>query len=78
MREQEDYWEYVCVWVDDILVISRNLKKILDILEKEHTLKGVGYPEYYLGADMKDLRAPENVFRMGSLTYIKRCLTVNE
>ena len=22
MREQKDHWEYVCVWVDDMLVIS--------------------------------------------------------
>jgi hypothetical protein len=43
-------------------------------LEKEYTLKGVGFPKHYLGADMKILEKPEKLFIMGSSTYIKRCL----
>jgi hypothetical protein len=34
----------------------------------------VGYPKYYLGADMKRVEEPESVFTMGSSTYIKRIL----
>ncbi len=78
MREQDDHWEYICVWVDDMLIMSKNTQGILDILEKEYTLKGVGFPKYYLGADMKMLETPEKVFIMGSSTYIKRCLTTYE
>ena len=58
MREQEDHWEYICVWVDDMLIISKDTKTILDKLEKEYTLKGVGEPEYYIGADMQQLEKP--------------------
>ena len=39
---------------------------IFDVLGKEYTLKGVGEPEYYLGADMKNMEKPANVFIMGS------------
>ena len=74
----KDHWEYICVWVDDMLIISKDTKAIVDVLEKEYTLKGVGEPKYYLGADMMQLEKPENIFVMGSGTYIKRCLSVYE
>ena len=61
MREQDDHWEYVCVWVDDMLIMSRNTQGIFNILEKEYTLKGDGFPKYYLGADMKMLDEPDKV-----------------
>jgi hypothetical protein len=76
MREQEDHYEYICVWVDDMLVVSRNTKKILSILAKEYTLKEIGSPKYYLGADMTELKSPEKVFTMGSSTYVHRCIDV--
>ena len=78
MREQDDHWEYICVWVDDMLIISKEPKAIVDVLEKEFTLKGVGEPKYYLGADMMQLKKPEDTFVMGSGTYVKRCLIVYE
>ena len=78
MREQEDHWEYVCVWVDDMLIMSKNTKSIITQLEKEYTLKGVGFPKYYLGADMKKVESHENLFLMGSTTYVKACITIYE
>lgn len=38
MREQADHWEYACVWVDDMLIISKNTNGISDILSKEYIL----------------------------------------
>ena len=35
MREQDDHWEYVAVWVDDMLICSKNTQKIIKALEKE-------------------------------------------
>lgn len=78
MREQDDHWEYVCAWVDDMLMMSRNTQGIIDILEKEYTLKGVGFPKHYLGADMKMFETPQKVFIMGSSTYVKQCLATYE
>ena len=71
MRDMKDHWEYICVWVDDMLIISKDTKAIVDVLEKEYTVKGVGDPKYYLGADMMQLEKPENIFVMRSGTYIK-------
>ena len=74
----KDHWEYICVWVDDMLIISKDTKAIVDFLEKDYTFKGVGESKYYLGADMMQLEKPENIFVMGLGTYIKQCLSVYE
>ena len=52
MKDKGDHYEYICVWVDDMLIISRDTKAFADVLEKKYTLKGAGEPKYYLGADM--------------------------
>jgi hypothetical protein len=78
MRDMGDHYEYICVWVDDMLIASKNPKAIVDELSKEYTLKGVGPPKYYLGADMEKIDDPEKVFTMGSGTYIDKCLTIYE
>ena len=46
------YWEYVLVYVDDILVFSEHPKAIMEYLEQSYTLKegSVHEPNEYLGA----------------------------
>ena len=39
MRNKGDHWEYICVWVDDMLIISKDPDSIIDTLKKEFTLK---------------------------------------
>ena len=78
MRDMGDHYEYISVWVDDMMIASKNPKAIVDELSKEYTLKGVGPPKYYLGADMERINEPEKVFTMGSGTYIDKCLTIYE
>ena len=51
----------------------------MEALQKKcgYTLKGVGTPEYYLGADIKRVDkdvVDKGVLTMGSTTYVKRCL----
>jgi len=55
MRDLGDHYEYICAYVDDLLIVSRNPKAIVDELKKEYTLKGVGPPEYYLEPILKEL-----------------------
>ena len=52
MREKEDHYEYIAVYVDDLLVFSRDSMKIIETIRNEYDLKGVGAPEYYLGGDV--------------------------
>jgi hypothetical protein len=46
------YWEYVLCYVNNILMISHDLQKVMDFLEKAYTLKvgSVGPPKDNLGA----------------------------
>ena len=49
-RDKEDHYEFLCVYSDDLIVASKNPKAVYDELETIYTLKGVGEPEFYLGA----------------------------
>src|SRR5210317_1111810 len=49
MKPQDDHYEYIATYVDDIMVFSRIPMPIIDQIRKDFDLKGVGPPEYYLG-----------------------------
>ena len=46
----------------------------IEYLKKQFTLKGVGAPEYVLGVDMRFNEGGEDIFTMGSKTYVQRIL----
>ena len=46
------HYEYIGTYVDDLLIASKNPQAIIDALKEVYVLKGVGIPEYYLGADI--------------------------
>ena len=52
MKDCTTHWECICAWVDDLLVFGKNPMELVKELKKKFTLKGVGKPEYFLGADM--------------------------
>eukprot|EP00957_Ditylum_brightwellii_P019508 1471909-Ditylum_brightwellii.AAC.1 len=56
MRDTSDHYKYVAKYIDGILIMSKEAKTILDLLQKpkgHYAFKGVGSPEYYLGGDVK-------------------------
>ena len=75
MKDAGTHWEYICAWVDDLLILSKDPMAVVNALKSKFTLKGVGKPEYYLGADMAHRETPETVFVMGSTTYVKKILS---
>ena len=54
MRECRDYYEYVCVYVDDLAIAMREPQVFIDALTNTYgyKLKGVGPMSYHLGADI--------------------------
>ena len=52
MRDKGDHYEYIAVYVDDLLVFSKDAMSIIETIRNEYDLKGVGSPEYYLGGDV--------------------------
>lgn len=82
----ELYYEYVAVYVDDILVVAENPKQTMDCLAKLYRLKegSVGKPSQYLGAQIMEHRFPEEpqflAWAMSSARYVKEavCLVDQE
>jgi hypothetical protein len=74
----EEYYEYILVYVDDILAISINPQAIMDTLSKHYTLKdgSVRPPTEYLGSDIQRYNVGEQTcWSMSARTYIKRAVT---
>ena len=74
------YYEYILVYVDDILCISHEPEKFMDGLRATFKLKdgSVGEPTIYLGANIEKYQIGDGTMRwsMSSNTYIKNSLKV--
>jgi len=75
----DKYWEYVLVYVDDVLVISHDPKNTMDELGKAYTLKAgsVKEPDAYLGAEIKKWKLDGDLrekWSMSSDLYVKRAI----
>ena len=60
MRERDNIYEFLCVYSDDIIVASKDPKAVFDELEVTYTLKGVGEPEFFLGASVGKVKGNYN------------------
>ena len=67
-----DHHEYIAVITDDLLIFSKQPDMIIHPLEQVfgYTLKGVGKPEYYNGADIEQDDETE-FWSMSAKTYIR-------
>jgi hypothetical protein len=77
-KTAEGGYEYIARYVDDVMCFSKNPEKIIHYLEEFYTMKGVGYPQFYLGGDVVEFPSTwkqHNVtFGLSSHTYIKNCV----
>ena len=60
------------MYVDDIMVMSKDPQAFMDDLQKTFKMKGVGPPDYHLGGNFK--RLSNGKLSWGSKTYIKKIL----
>ena len=53
MRDMGSYYEYIIRYVDNLAIISKNAKSIIDALQNTYgfKLKGSGPITYHLGCD---------------------------
>ena len=73
MRDAGDCYEYVCVYVDDILTALKNPEEFYKALTSEpynYILKNVEEPKYHLGGNF--FRDKDGTFCYGSNDYVKR------
>ena len=77
MHDAGDIYEYVVMYIDDLLAIMKDPKSFFDVLESNvhnYKLKNVGPPKYHLGADY--FHDMDGTLCMGAQTYVK-CLLKN-
>jgi len=73
-RDAGDKYEYICIYVDDLLAMMKNPKEFMERLTSHYgyKLKGVGPPTYHLGANY--FRDPDGTLGMGAKDYVKKIL----
>ena len=75
MRDAGDIYEYLVVYVDDLIAVMQDPKAFFDELQRSphhYTLKGLTEPRYHLGADY--FRDKDGTLCFGAQTYVKRLL----
>ena len=77
-----EYYEYILVYVDDILALSHAPRIIMETIKKQYRLKEEPTPpKVYLGATIKPWSIPNEVkpvWSMSSSNYIKEAIHVLE
>jgi len=81
-RDGQEYYEMVCVYVDDILVISKDPDAILTVIQDTYELKGGGgaTPTTYLGASISKVQFKDGseYWAMSPNDYLQNALNVVE
>ena len=77
LRNCNDHYEYICVWVDDLAICSHNAQAIIDVLADnngphKYKFKGVGDITYHLGGNF--FRDPDGTLVYSAETYIKKII----
>ena len=72
MRDMKDHYEYIGVYVDDLIISSKNPQSVIDMLTTKHSfkLKGTGPISYHLGCDF--YRDEDGTLCMAPRKYIER------
>ena len=75
LRDADDCYEYICVYVDDLMVIMKDPHGFFNILSEKYkyVLKGIGDPEYHLGGNFG--RDPDGTLYWGARTYVEKMLS---
>ena len=74
MRDAGTHYEFICVYVDDLMAIMKDPARFFETLRKKYRykLKGVEEPSYHLGGDF--FRDPDGTLAWGAKRYIVRLL----
>jgi hypothetical protein len=75
MRKNGNVYEYIAVYVDDLVIAAKDPKSIRDILMDRHKfkLKGTGPISYHLGCDF--FRDKNCVMCMAPNKYIEKMIS---
>jgi hypothetical protein len=74
MRDMGDHWEYIGVYVDDLIIASKDAEAIVNFLMDNHAfkLKGTGPVSFHLGCDF--FRDDEGYLCFAPRKYVEKML----
>ena len=74
IKDCETHYEYVLVYVDDLMCIGKNPQQFFDAMIHQYNfkLKGVGTPSYHLGGDF--FRDADGTLAWGATSYVKKMI----
>jgi hypothetical protein len=74
MKHCGTHYEYICVYVDDIMHMSKHPEELFTKLKDSYnySLSGVGEPSYHLGGDF--FRDKDGTLAWGASSYVKKML----
>ena len=76
--EGVEYYAYIFVYVDDVLILDKDPERFMRILKEEYTGKpgGIGEPKVYLGAGTSKALYPDGSYAwlMSSNNYVREAL----
>jgi hypothetical protein len=82
LKNRGDHYEYLCIYVDDVLLLSKNPDEFMTKFKNLYKLKdGFNKPRTFLGAEISYLEVSENdgkrsqVFGISSKEYILRAIS---
>ena len=72
------YYAYILVYVDDLLIIDKNPKRYMDMIQDNFTVKkdSIEVPKSYLGAEVDKMYYPDGSYAwtMGAKQYVKKAV----
>ena len=73
-RDMGSHYDYVCVYVDDLMIVSKHPQEFFDLLinKYKYILKGVGPPEYHLGGNFG--RDPDGTLYLSAEKYVAKLM----
>ena len=78
------YYEYIVVYVDDVICISETPEKWINVLAKQYRLREIGVPKRFLGSDIKSRQYVDHngyesmCWAFGSDSYVKDACDIAE
>ena len=73
---QRKYYSYICIYVDDVLIVSHHPQKYMDQIKTRFLVKpeSIESPKRYLGMDCK--QSADGVWLLGSSHYLQEFLKI--
>ena len=73
MKDCGSHYEYILVYSDDLLIVSKNTKAVVAQLSQKYSLKGFSFPDYYIGGDYSQTKNEkgEKVSYLSAKTFVK-------